>query len=90
MGLFRTAARTAVVAGMATRVHQRVSERQQGTWAASTNAPVPTSFAPPATQARSAMLAQLKELGELRTAGVLTEQEFEYQKAEILEESKQK
>ena len=36
------------------------------------------------------MLAQLKELGELRTAGVLTEEEFEHQKAEILKESQQK
>jgi Short C-terminal domain len=89
MGLFRTAARTAVVAGMATRVHQRVSERQQGTWAAATNAPPPTSFTPSAER-RSTMLAQLRELGELRTAGVLTDEEFEKQKADILEESEQK
>jgi hypothetical protein len=89
MGLFRTAARTAVVAGMATRVHRRVSERQQGTWATSTNAPPPTSFTPPAEQ-RATMIAQLRELGELRTAGVLTDEEFEKQKAKILEESEQK
>jgi hypothetical protein len=30
------------------------------------------------------MLQQLKELGDLRTSGVLTEAEFETQKAKIL------
>ncbi|MFG1815432.1 SHOCT domain-containing protein [Kribbella sp. NPDC049174] len=83
MRLFRTAARTAVVAGTAARVHNRVAARQQGAWAASTAAAPPravTSSGPD----RSPVLRQLKELGELRDRGVLTDAEFEAEKAKIL------
>jgi Short C-terminal domain len=83
MRLFRTAARTAVVAGTAARVHNRVAARQQGAWAASTAAappPAVTSSGPD----RSPVLRQLKELGELRDRGVLTDAEFEAEKAKIL------
>jgi hypothetical protein len=83
MRLLRTAARTAVVAGVATRVHNRVAARQQGSWAASTAAPPPPVAAP--AQDRSAVLLQLKELGSLRDAGILTEAEFEAEKAKILQ-----
>jgi hypothetical protein len=81
--LLRTAARTAVIAGTATRVHNRVAARQQGAWAASTAAPPP-----PATTVgsdRSGVLQQLRELGELRDTGVLTDAEFEAEKAKILQ-----
>ncbi|GAB2603978.1 SHOCT domain-containing protein [Kribbella endophytica] len=84
MRLLRTAARTAVIAGTATRVHNRIAARQQGTWAASTTAPPPP--APSAVDERSAMLRQLQELGGLRDSGVLTEAEFEAEKAKILQD----
>ena len=93
MGLLRTAARTAVITGTATRVHGRIASRQQGQWAQQTAAPPPPPAAspppaapPPAAPPRdtSAMLAQLTELGRLRDAGVLTDAEFEIQKARIL------
>ena len=44
-------------------------------------------YAPPPPPPQTGMddkLAQLKELGELKTAGVLSELEFEQQKARIL------
>jgi hypothetical protein len=85
MRLLRTAARTAVVAGTATRVHQRVAARQHGRWAEQTAAApphVPAATAP--ARDTSAMIADLTELGRLRDAGVLTEAEFDVQKALVL------
>ena len=96
-GLLRGVARTAVVAGTATAVSGRVARRQQGRWAAKEQAaaaeqappPAPEpqyQEAPPAAAAPSTddKLAQLKQLGELRDAGVLTDAEFEAQKGKIL------
>jgi len=90
-------ARTAVVAGTATAVSNRVSRRQAGRWAAQDDQayaaqqpqyaePPPQYAAPPAPAAPSAddRLDQLQKLGELKAAGVLTEAEFEAQKAKIL------
>lgn len=85
MRLLRSAARTAVVAGAAARVHNRIAARQRGAWAASTVAPPPPAAAP--VQDRSAALLQLRELGELRDAGILTDAEFEAEKAKILQGS---
>lgn len=91
MGLLRTAARTAVITSTATRVHQRTAARQQGTWAAQQPPTAPTAPAPAPSPApapvgldASTMIEQLTRLGELRTAGVLTEAEFEVQKHRIL------
>jgi hypothetical protein len=89
-GLIRGVARTAVVAGTATAVSNRVSRRQAGRWAAQEQqqyAPPPQQYAPPPPPPQTGMddkLAQLKELGELKAAGVLSEPEFEQQKARIL------
>ena len=90
-GLMRGVARTAVIAGTATAVSNRVSRRQANRWAdqeqaayaqeAQAYAPPPAAAAPVATEDK---IAQLKELGELRDAGVLTGAEFEAQKAKIL------
>lgn len=120
MGLFKTAARTAV----ATSVHGRVRRRQANRWAAEDQAraaaaaqqppvapvapapptaPQPASAAPafvppapaglpvppatasaPAEDVTTRRLAQLTQLGELRAAGVLTDAEFEAQKAAVL------
>ncbi|MFF1555962.1 SHOCT domain-containing protein [Streptomyces sp. NPDC058279] len=92
MGLLRGVARTAVVAGTATAVSNRVSRRQQGRWAAQEGYqepapqaayPAETPAAPPVPDMTS-KIDQLKQLGELKTQGVLTEAEFEDQKRKIL------
>jgi hypothetical protein len=91
-GLIRGVARTAVVAGTATAVSNRVSRRQAGRWAAQEQqqAPPPQQqyYEPPPPPApgndMDDKLAQLKELGALKEAGVLNEVEFEQQKSRIL------
>lgn len=96
-GLVRGVARTAVVAGTATAVSGRVQRRQAERFAGRDAqiaadreqayqqqvAPpqVPEQRAAPATADR---LEQLKTLGELKAQGVLTEEEFAAQKAQIL------
>jgi hypothetical protein len=85
-------ARTAVVAGTATAVSNRVSRRQQGRWAAQQEqqAPAPAAAASAPPQAAppvpdmTSKIEQLKQLGELKTQGVLTEAEFEEQKRRLL------
>ncbi|MGW6517917.1 SHOCT domain-containing protein [Streptomyces sp. NPDC054950] len=89
-GLLRGVARTAVVAGTATAVSNRVSRRQQGRWAQQEDQqaapqPAPAAAPPPAQPAdMSSKIDQLKQLGELKAQGVLTEAEFEEQKSRIL------
>jgi hypothetical protein len=86
-GLLRGVARTAAVAGTATAVSNRVSRRQQARWAQQDPQPGQYDEAPPqAAPAAPAAdpIAQLKELGELRDTGVLTEEEFAAQKAKLL------
>jgi hypothetical protein len=77
-------ARTAVVAGTATAVSNRVSRRQGQRWSQQETAyyePQPT--AAPAAPAPDP-IAQLKQLGELHQQGVLTDEEFAAQKARVL------
>ena len=84
MGLLRGVARTAVVAGTATAVSNRVSRRQAERWADQEgyyDEPAPQA-AP--VQPQADPIEQLKKLGELKAAGVLTDAEFEAQKAKIL------
>jgi len=115
MGLIGGMARTAVVAGTATAVSNRVSRRQANRWAQNDQsayadaqyaqpqyaqpvyaqpqyapppqyaAPAPAAPAPaPASSGTDDMLHQLRELGELKEQGILTEAEFAAQKARIL------
>ncbi|GAA1289770.1 MULTISPECIES: SHOCT domain-containing protein [Streptomyces] len=91
-GLLRGVARTAVVAGTATAVSNRVSRRQQGRWAAQQEyeapAPPPPPAAPstaPLTTDMTSKIEQLKQLGDLKAQGVLTESEFEEQKRRLLQ-----
>jgi len=81
-------ARTAVVAGTATAVSNRVSRRQANRWseqeAASYQEPQYSQPPPAAQSSTDDTLAQLKELASLKEAGVLTEAEFDQQKAKIL------
>lgn len=97
-GLLRGVARTAVVAGTATAVSNRVSRRQGERWAAQEQqaqydpyaqqyAPQPAPQAPaPPTGGGAGMdrISALKELAQLRAQGVLTEAEFEAEKARVL------
>jgi hypothetical protein len=81
-GLLRGIARTAVIAGTATAVSNRVSRRQGERWA---EQDAQQSGEPEAQAAAEPdPLEQLKQLGELKASGVLTEDEFEAQKAKIL------
>ena len=65
----------------------RVSRRQAERWAEQDqqyyDQPAPPQAAP-AAAAQADPLEQLKQLGELKAAGVLTEDEFQAQKAKIL------
>jgi hypothetical protein len=85
-------ARTAVVAGTATAVSNRVSRRQANRWAQQEEpqqqqyyeqepAPAPAA---PAAPAAPDPIAQLKELAALHQQGVLTDEEFAAQKAKVL------
>jgi hypothetical protein len=95
-GLMRGVARTAVVAGTATAVSNRVSRRQANRWNQQEEAqyqqqqaaqqqyaqpaPPPPAPAAPAPD----MVQQLKDLAELKDQGILTQAEFDAQKAKIL------
>jgi hypothetical protein len=87
-GLLRGVARTAVVAGTATAVSNRVSRRQANRWAQQEpqyyEEPQPQYAPQPAPAPAPDPIAQLKELAELKSQGVLTDAEFEAQKARIL------
>jgi Short C-terminal domain len=93
-GLLRGVARTAVIAGTATTVSNRVSRRQANRWAAQEQQayqspayeqPAYYEQSPPApADDMDAKLAQLRELGELKSQGVLSEEEFAAQKRRIL------
>jgi hypothetical protein len=96
-GLIRGVARTAVVAGTATAVSNRVSRRQASRWAAQDqyaysqqdqNAYVQQQPPQPSGGSQGdetdETLTRLQALGELKASGVLTAAEFEAQKAKIL------
>jgi hypothetical protein len=95
-GLLRGVARTAVVAGTATAVSNRVSRRQARRWGeqesygyAQEPEPQPQQVvyqqAPPApAPVEEDPIAKLKELAALRDQGILTDQEFADQKARLL------
>jgi Short C-terminal domain len=88
-GLLRGMARTAVVAGTATAVSNRVSRRQANRWADQEQqeyAPPPQEYAPPPPAAAAAAdpIEQLKQLAALKDQGILTDAEFQAQKTKIL------
>ena len=97
-GILRGMARTAVVAGTATAVSGRVARRQAERYAdrdaqiyaeqerayQQQMAPAPAPPAAPAAGGGEDMFDQLQKLGELKAQGILTEAEFEVQKAKLL------
>ena len=89
MPLLRGLARTAAIAGTATAVSNRVSRRQQNRWAQQEDQQYAQQqqYAPPPAQAQAPPpdpIAQLKDLADLKSQGILTEAEFEAQKAKVL------
>jgi hypothetical protein len=99
MGLIRGVARTAVVAGTATAVSNRVSRRQGERWQTQAEAEAyqqqqqaaayqqqAAAAAPPPAAAPSGddKMAKLQQLGELHASGVLTDEEFAAEKAKVL------
>jgi len=102
MGLIGGMARTAVVAGTATAVSNRVSRRQAGRWQQQSDAqayqeqqyaqpqyaapppPAPAPVAAPAAPEEDDMIEQLQKLAQLRDQGILTDAEFQAQKAKLL------
>jgi Short C-terminal domain len=91
--LLRGVARTAVIAGTATAVSNRVSRRQaqkwqgQGTYPYDQPPPPEPTYAAPVAQPAPAepdIIQQLKDLAALKDQGVLTDEEFAAQKARIL------
>jgi hypothetical protein len=85
-------ARTAVVAGTATAVSGGVARRQQAraqqsadaqAWEQQQAAP-PPPLAPPPAPPPADLVTQLRELAELKDQGILTQQEFDTQKARLL------
>jgi hypothetical protein len=97
-GVARTAVVAGTATAVSGRVQRRQAEKfadrdqqiaanrsegwQQGAENAAASAPPPP--AAPAAPAQADVLGQLKELGELRDSGVLTEEEFAAQKAKLL------
>jgi hypothetical protein len=92
-------ARTAVVAGTATAVSNRVSRRQGERWSQQEQAAAyqqqqyaqpqyaEPQYAPPpqpAAPPEDDRISALKQLGELHAQGILTDEEFAAEKAKIL------
>jgi Short C-terminal domain len=84
-GLLRGMARTAVVAGTATAVSNRVSRRQYNKWNDQyQEEPQPAPAAPAPAPSGDDTITQLQKLGDLKSQGILTEEEFAAQKARVL------
>ncbi len=85
--LVRAMARTAVVAGTATAVSNRVSRRQAGRWSEQEEqqyAAEEAAAAPPPDAAEPDYMAELEQLAKLRDQGILSDEEFEAKKKQLL------
>jgi len=93
-GLLRGVARTAVIAGTATAVSNRVSRRQASRWSQQEDPyggqqqyaqqPVYQEPPPPPAAPEPDPIAQLKQLAALKDQGILTDDEFDAQKKKLL------
>jgi hypothetical protein len=90
--LLRGVARTAVVAGTATAVSGRVRRRQDARWAQQDDPQQgyqqqgyqQSEAAPPAAPAEADYTAELEKLAKLRDEGVITADDFEAKKKQLL------
>jgi hypothetical protein len=78
-GLLRGMARTAAIAGTATAVSNRVSRRQAQRWNAEEEQQAPQQAAPV-----DDTTSQLQQLAQLKDQGILTQEEFDAKKKQIL------
>ena len=96
-GLVRGVARTAVVAGTASAVAGRVQHRQNEKWAAQENQQQQAAYeqqvayeqqmqaqAAAAAPAEPDYVAELEKLSQLKNQGILTEEEFQAKKKQLL------
>jgi membrane protease subunit (stomatin/prohibitin family) len=81
-GLLRGMARTAVIAGTATAVSNNVSRRQATRWAQQDQQDYQQPQPQPAPQ--DDMTAQLEQLANLKNQGIITQEEFDAKKKQIL------
>lgn len=82
-GLLRGVARTAAIAGTATAVSNRVSRRQAERWSeqeAQAQPPQPLAGAAP----QADYTAELEKLASLRDQGVITAEDFDAKKKQLL------
>ena len=88
MPLLRGVARAAVVSGTATAVSNRVSRRQANRWAEQEAAAYPQQEAypqqPPPPPAEPDYAVELQRLAQLRDQGVISAEDFEAKKKQIL------
>jgi hypothetical protein len=87
--VLRTVGRTAVIAGTATAVAGGVAHHQQQKYANQQEAAQPQQAPPPAAAPDAGsdsddLINKLKDLASLKDQGILTEAEFNDQKAKIL------
>lgn len=83
-GLVRAAATTAVVAGTAGAVRHRQDQKYAAQDQAQYDQQMAAQQAAPAAPAAPDYAAELEQLAQLKAQGILTEEEFEAKKKQIL------
>ena len=83
-GLLRGMARTAVIAGTATAVSNNVSRRQANRWAQQEEEQYIAAQQPMQQPAENDMTSQLEQLARLKDQGIITEEEFNAKKKQVL------
>lgn len=84
-GLLRGMARTAVIAGTATAVSNNVSRRQAQKWNAQEAAQQPQQvYEQPQAAPQDELVTQLEQLAQLKDQGILTQEEFDAKKKQLL------
>jgi hypothetical protein len=83
-GLLRGVARTAVVAGTATAVSNNVSRRQANRWSNNEEPQEPQQPVQQAPSQENDVVSQLQQLAQLKDQGILTQDEFDAKKKQLL------
>lgn len=83
-GLLRGMARTAVVAGTATAVSNNVSRRQARRWSEQDAQEYQQQAPAQSTTSSDDSYAELEKLGQLKAEGIITQEEFDAKKRQIL------
>jgi hypothetical protein len=86
-GLLRGMARTAVIAGTATAVSNNVSRRQAARWNSqedASQAQYEQQAPAPAQGSNDDVYTELQKLGQLKADGILTQDEFDAKKRQLL------